>query len=199
MRFPLVTLTCFCFVVSTSLAKAEEKHHGNGMDMQAMIEAYQKQSIPGAPHKQLASLEGNWTTQTKEWMEPNKSPRESTGSCEMKMLLGGRFLQQECSGNMMGQPFSGIGISGYDNIGGKYVSTWMDSMATGIFMMEGTASANGKTLTLRGEHEAPNGGHMKHRAVWRIADRDNQTFEMYGTHQGSEEMKMMEITYTRKQ
>ena len=199
MRFALITFTCFCLVISSSLGMADEKHHEKGMDMQAMMEAYQKLAVPGAPHKQLASLEGSWTTQTKEWMDPTKSPMASTGSCEMKMLLGGRFLQQECSGNMMGQPYSGIGISGYDNIGKKYISTWMDSMATGIFMMEGIASADGKTITLRGEHDAPNGGTMKHRAVWTIVDSNNQTFVMYGTHQGSSEMKMMEIIYTRKQ
>ncbi len=39
---------------------------------------------------------------------------------------------------------------------------------------------------------------MKHRAVWTIMDDNHQTFVMYGTHQGGPEMKMMEITYTRK-
>ena len=199
MRVALILFMGFCLFMSPSLGIADEKHHEQGMDMKAMMEAYQKLSIPGAPHQQLASLAGSWSTLTKEWMDPTKPPRESTGSCEMKMLLSGRFLQQKCSGKMMGQPFSGIGISGYDNIGKKYVSTWMDSMATGIFMMEGTANADGKTITLRGEHEAPNGGHMKHRAVWTITDSNNQTFEMYGTHPGSSETKMMEITYTRKQ
>ena len=198
MHIALIIFTCFSVFMFPSLGMADEKHHEQGMDMKAMMEAYQKLSIPGAPHKLLASLEGSWNTKTKEWMEPQKPPKESTGSCEMKMLLDGRFLQQKCSGKMMGQPFSGIGISGYDNIAKKYVSTWMDSMATGIFMMEGTASTDGKTITLMGEHEAPNGGHMQHRAVWRIVDSNNQTFEMYGTHPGSSEMKMMEITYTRK-
>ncbi len=196
MRIALISLTCFCLMISTSLG--EEKHHENGMDMQAMMETYEKLSIPGPPHIQLTSLKGSWATKTKEWMDPNKPPMESMGSCEMKTLLGGRFLQQECSGSMMGQPYSGIAINGYDNIGKKYVSTWMDSMATGIFVMEGTASADGKTITLMGEHESPTGGTMTHRALWKIVDSNNQVFEMYGTHPGSPEMKMMEMTYTRK-
>ncbi|MGB0911157.1 MAG: DUF1579 domain-containing protein [Nitrospirales bacterium] len=196
MRIIFIALTCFCFMVSVSFG--EEKHHEKGMDMKAMMEAYQKLSIPGDPHKQLASLAGSWVTKTKEWMDPGKPHMESTGSCEMKMLLSSRFLQQECNGSMMGQPFSGIAINGYDNIGKKYVSIWMDSMATGIFVMEGAASADGKTITLMGEHESPMGGTMKHRAIWKIADSNNQVFEMYGTHPGSPESKMMEITYTRK-
>ena len=100
MRFALMTVMCCCVIISSSLGEANEQaNEKKGMDMQAMMEAYQKASIPGAPHQQLASLAGSWATQTKEWMEPHKPPRESTGSCEMKMLLGGRFLQQECSGS----------------------------------------------------------------------------------------------------
>ncbi len=150
MRVALMTVSCLCLIVATSFGEAKEQGHRNGMDMKAMMEAYQKAAIPGAPHQQLAKLEGSWSTQTKEWMEPNKPPRETAGSCEMKTLLEGRFLQQECQGNMMGHPYSGIGTTGYDNIGKKYVSTWMDSMATGIFKMEGTASTDGKTITLVG-------------------------------------------------
>lgn len=198
MHYVFMTVMFLYLIVSTSLGEAKEQGHGKGMDLQAMMEAYQKAAIPGAPHQQLAKLAGSWSTQTKEWMEPNKPPRESKGTCEMKVLLGGRFLQQECQGNMMGHPYNGIGTTGYDNIGKKYVSTWIDSMATGIFKMEGIASANGKTITLLGAHEAPGGGEMQHRAVWTILDNNNQAFVMYGTHQGGAEMKMMEITYTRK-
>ncbi|TLY12802.1 MAG: DUF1579 domain-containing protein [Nitrospirae bacterium] len=154
------------------------------MDQQAMMEMWKKLGTPGAPHKLFASLAGSWITQTKEWME--------------KMLLDGRFLYQEYNGQMMGQPFSGIGIDAYDNMTKKYVTAWMDSMGTGIFMMEGTANADGKTITLRGQHAELGGGKMTHRAVWKIVDNNNQTFDMYGAHDGGKEMKMMEITYTRK-
>ena len=65
--------------------------------------------------------------------------------------------------------------------------------------MEGTASADGKTITLKGGHDEPGGGYMTHRAVWKIVDNNNQTFDMFGTHRGGKEMKMMEIIYTRKQ
>jgi len=114
-------------------------------------------------------------------------------------LLDGRFLYQEYHGQMMGQPFHGIGIDAYDNMTKKYVTAWMDSMGTGIFMMEGTASPDGKTITLRGSHPEPGGGKMTHRAVWKIVDNNNQIFEMYGAHGKEKEMKHLEIVYTRKQ
>ena len=199
MRFTFVPLTCLALALIASPVMAKDKKQAKQMDPQAMMETYQKLATPGEPHKQFESLAGSWTTKTKEWMEPGKPPTESTGSAEMKMLLDGRFLQQEFTGNMMGQPFSGVGIDAYDNMTKKYVTAWMDTMGTGIFMMEGTASADGKTITLKGSHPEPGGGKMTHRAVWKIADGNTQTFDMYGTHHGGKEMKVLEITYSRKQ
>ena len=187
-----------CVVLTVSTALAKDKKSEKQIDPQAMMETYKKLATPGEPHKQLASLAGSWTTKTKSWMEPGKPPTESIGSAEMKTLLDGRFLQQEFTGEMMGQPFSGIGIDAYDNLRKRYVTAWVDTMGTGIFMMEGTASADGKTITLKGQHGEPGGGHMTHRAIWKLVDANTQTFEMYGTHGHGEEMKMIEITYTRK-
>jgi hypothetical protein len=152
MRLMPLTLTCLCLVISASLAVAKEKKQEAKMDQQAMMDTYAKLARPGEPHKQLASLAGSWTTKTRSWMEPGKPPMESTGSAELKMLLDGRFLQQEFTGEMMGQPFSGVGINAYDNLRKRYVTSWIDTMGTGIFMMEGTASADGKTITMRGQH-----------------------------------------------
>ena len=102
MRYAQLTLMSLCLVLATSVAMAKGKKAEKPMDPQAMMEVYTKLAAPGEQHKQLASLAGSWTTKTKEWMEPNKSPTESTGSAEMKMLLDGRFLQQELTGQMMG-------------------------------------------------------------------------------------------------
>lgn len=198
MRYIKPTLIGLCLVLFAFVAVAKEKQAYKAMDPQAMMELYQKMAVPGEPHKLFASLAGSWVTKTKEWMEPNKPPVESTGTAEMKMLLDGRFLQQEFTGNMMGQPYTGLGISAYDNVRKHYVSIWMDTMSTGIFSMEGTASKDGKTITLKGRHAEPGGGQMTHRAVWKIVDSNTQSFDMFGTHHGGKEMKMMEITYTRK-
>jgi hypothetical protein len=198
MRLIALFTTALCLVLAVSPTHAKEKKGQKPMDPEAMMQLWKQLATPGEPHKLFASLAGNWTTTTKEWMEPGKPPSESTGTAEMKMLLDGRFLYQEYHGQMMGQPFSGIGIDAYDNMTKKYVTAWMDTMGTGIFLMEGTASADGKTITLKGSHPEPGGGKMTHRAVWKIVDNNTQTFEMYGAHGNDKETKMLEITYTRK-
>lgn len=199
MRIMNLAITTLCLMLTVSPVLAKEKKHDKQMDPQAMMELWKQAATPGEPHKLFVTLAGSWITNTKEWMEPGKPPTESTGSAEMKMLLDGRFLYQEFNGQMMGQPFSGVGIDGYDNLTKRYVTAWIDTMGTGIFIMEGTASADGKTITLKGSHPEPGGGNMSHRAVWKIIDTNNQTFEMYGTHHGQKEMKVLEITYTRKE
>lgn len=177
---------------------AKEKKQEGRMDMQAMMEVYKKLGALGAPHKLLASMAGGWNTKIKSWMEPDRPPMESTGTCEQKMVLGGRFLLQEFTGEMMGSPFTGIGIAGYDNHTQKYVSTWIDSMSTAILFFEGTGSADGKTITQETRYDDPIKGPMKWRSVTRIVDDNTHVFEMYGSDKSGKEEKMMEITYIRK-
>jgi hypothetical protein len=197
MRQDVLFVATMCMLLTVSQVSAKEKKHDKKMDPQEMMEVWKKLGTPGEPHKLFASIAGSYMTHTKEWMEPGKPPMESDGTSESKMLLDGRFLYQEYKAQMMGQPFSGIGIDGYDNLTKKYVTVWIDSMGTGIFFMEGTASPDGKTITLRGSHPEQGGSKLSHRAVWRIVD-NNQTFEMYGAHGREKEMKFLEIIYTRK-
>jgi hypothetical protein len=168
------------------------------MDMQAMMEVYRKVGTPGEPHKMLASLEGSWTTKTRGWMEPDKPPTDSTGTCEQKMLLGGRYLQQEYTGDMMGEPFTGINIIGYDNHTKKYVSTWIDSMSTGIYCFEGTVSSDGKTITQENSYDDPVRGPMIWRSISRFVDDNTLEYEMYMIPKSGKEEKMMEMTVSRK-
>jgi hypothetical protein len=177
----------------------KEKRHEGKMDMDAMMEVYAKLAIPGPPHKTLASLEGSWITRTRAWMDPDKTPMEGTGTCDQKMLLGGRYLQQEYTSEMMGSPFAGINIIGYDNYTKKYVSSWIDTMSTGIYYFEGTGSADGRMITQECSYDDPVRGPMVWRSVTRIVDDNTLRYEMYLTPKGGKEEKMMEMTMTRKQ
>ncbi len=175
----------------------EDKPKGK-MDIKAVMEVYKKVATPGSPHQRLAKLEGSWTTKTTAWMEPGQPPVEGKGTCEQKMLLGGRYLQQEYKGEMMGEPFTGINLIGYDNHTKKYVSTWVDSMSTAIYCFEGTGSADGKTITQETSYDDPARGPMVWRSVTKIVDDNTMEYEMYVTPKGGKEEKMMVMTVTRK-
>lgn len=178
---------------------ATERKREGRIDIEAEMEVYKRLGTPGEAHKLLAKMAGSWNTLTRSWMEPGKPPMESSGVCEQRMILGGRYLQQECTGEMMGTSFNGIGITGFDNHTRKYVSTWVDSMSTGVWLFEGPAEADGKSFTQKSRYDDPVKGPMEWRSVCRLVDDNAMSFEMYGTVLGGKEEKMMEMKYTRKQ
>ncbi|MHB8111264.1 MAG: DUF1579 domain-containing protein [Syntrophorhabdaceae bacterium] len=175
----------------------QEKKEGK-IDVQEMMEVYKRLATPGAAHKMLASLTGSWTTKSKGWMEPDKPPVEGSGTCEQRMLLDGRYLQQEYKGEMAGDSFAGINIIGYDNHTGKYVSAWIDSMSSGIYYFEGSASEDGKKITQETSYDDPVRGPMVWRSITKIVNENTIDYEMYLIPPGGAEEKMMEMTMTRK-
>jgi hypothetical protein len=168
------------------------------MDEKAAMEAMTKASTPGDAHKQLETLAGKWDVKVSSWMAPGKPPMESTGKSEAKMTLGGRFLEEHFDGTFMGQPFTGMGYTGYDNVQKKYVGTWMDSMSTGVMTSSGKMGADGKTFAMTGSMSDPMSGKMttvKEKLI--VTDPDHHTFEMWGAGPDGKNFKMMEILYTR--
>jgi hypothetical protein len=131
-------------------------------------------------------------------MEPGKPPMEAPGTCEQKMILEGRYLQQEYTGEMMGSAFSGINLIGYDNHRKKYVSVWIDSMSTGIYYFVGTGAPGGKNITQEAGYDDPVRGPMTWRSATGIKDDNVVEYEMLLIPKGGKEEKMMEMTMTRK-
>jgi hypothetical protein len=164
----------------------------------AEMEAYQKAGTPGPPHQAMAATVGSYDAKVKSWHEAGQPPMESTGTATRSMALDGRVLVEDFKGSMMGMPFNGHGMQGYDNVTGKYWSTWNDSMSTGVMMSEGTCDAK-DTCTFKGSWNDPiKKGKVDARMTSRWTSPTTQVFEMFGPGRDGKEMKMMEITYTKK-
>ncbi len=71
-------------------------------------------------------------------------------------------------------------------------------MSTGIYYFEGTASADGKTITQESSYDDPVRGPMVWRSVTSIVDGNTLEYQMYLTPKGGKEEKMMEMTVTRE-
>jgi uncharacterized protein DUF1579 len=169
-------------------------------DQQAMMEKMTKAATPGAPHAMLAKMAGEWTATVKFQMDPSQPWQEATGTSVVTTLMDGRYVQESNTSVMMGMPFSGMGVTGYDNVLGKYVSTWIDNMGTGIMTSTGTADASGKVITWNGTMSDPiTGKAAKARMITTVLDDNHHTFEMFNTPPGAKkEMKTMSIDYVRK-
>jgi hypothetical protein len=164
-----------------------------------MMEVWAKLATPGPNHKLLEPVVGSFNVRSVMWEYPGAQAQESTGSSEHVWVLGGRYVQQTFRGSFMGQPFEGIGYTGYDNYKKQFISTWMDTMGTSMLISKGTADATGKILTSTGEwDDAMTGKKSTVREVVRIVDNDTHVMEMYMPGPDGKEYRNMEITYARK-
>jgi len=179
--------------------KAKKAGKAGPPDEKAMMEAMAKAGTPGEAHKKLDPMVGTFDVKAKMWMDPSKPAEESTGKTESKWVLGNRFVQENFEGTMMGQPFSGMGYWGYDNITKKYTGTWMDSMGTAMMNSTGKMDASGKVLTYTSMMNDPMTGKLvKITEKVTVTDNDHHMMEMWGPDPSGKNYKMMEITYVRK-
>lgn len=162
------------------------------------MEAWARAATPGDFHANLEDLVGQWDLKVRWRMQPEAEWMESQSKAESKWILGGRFIVEHVQGESMGMPFEGFGHTGYDNVKKKYVSTWMDSMGTGMMMSEGTCDPSGKVFTFSGTFMDPMTGKSKTvKSVLQIINKEKHVFEMFDTGPDGKEFLSMEITYTR--
>lgn len=218
-RFLVVLAALTLVVAMPASAQQEEEHptgeeHATGQEehpegaeamagqemspeMQAMMEAYTEAGTPGEPHAWLAESAGSWKTTNTMWMEPGAEPMTSEGKAERKMILDGRVMVEHFHGDMMGTPFEGMGLSGYNNVTGKYWTVWMDSMSTGTATGEGTCAEDHSTCSYTLSWDDPmTDGTTSARIEMEYIGDDSVKFSMYETRDGTE-FKSMEILYER--
>jgi hypothetical protein len=166
-------------------------------DEQKAMEAYMKAGAVTENHAYLKKLAGAWTAKTTMWMAPGQPPSESGGTIEGRLIMGGRFVVMDFKGTMMGQPFEGFQISGYDNMLKKYTTLWIDNTSTAFFMLAGALDAK-NVLIQTGEWADPMSGITKVRAVVRFPNPDEYVWEQYMVMPDGKEFKSMEMRCTRK-
>ncbi len=185
-------------VLSAAPVHAQEPAKAMEADEAALMAAYMAAATPGAEHGRLASMTGKYTVTLKHWANPSAEPQLSTASVERKMILGGRYMVEKYDGQMMDQPFEGMGMTAYDNVEQQYVSTWMDTMGTGIIRMTGNFDADGKVLTMWGEYVDPyTKKSTKMKSITTFESGTEEVSEMYMIGDDGNEWKMMEFTYTK--
>ena len=193
------TAAAIALLATLALAQSGSEQPQMTPEQQAEMQAYIKAGTPGAPHQALASMAGSYDLKIRSWHDAGGPAAEDTGTATRAMMLDGRVLVERFNGTMMGGPYTGHGMTGYDNVTGKYWSTWNDSMSTGLMVSEGTCDAQAKNCTFTGSWNDPiKKAPFKSRMTTRWTSPTTEIFEMFGPGKDGKEMKMMEITYTKK-
>jgi hypothetical protein len=198
MRKILFILFAITMVSGSALAD-DSSHTSKDPKKQEMMKKWMEYATPTAQHKIFENMTGNWKFTSKFWETADSKPHESTGTSKMKLILGGRFLEHQTKGKAMGMPFEGLGITGYDNLKGKYDTVWLDSMGTGMMHGTGTFDSKSQTLTDTGEYSCPESEtkSREYRSEWKIIDKNNHVYAMWGAGTDGKEFKQMELVFKR--
>ncbi len=198
------TTVCTALVAAfMAVAAAGQDAQAPAVDGAAVMEAWARAATPGPEHARLAKLEGEWNMVIRTWTLPGAPPAEAVGRSTYRMILGGRYLEQTATGtmgpDMGGMVFHGVGLTGYDNVSGTYVATWIDNMGTGIVYAEGDWDDDASALVTRADYLDPVTEKTKRvRLVTRVVSPERHVFEWHEDDPDGTDVKTMEIEYTRR-
>jgi hypothetical protein len=153
---------------------------------------------PGPEHEVLMKDVGTWDATVEMFAAPGAPASVSKGT-ETVSMLGGFWQVTRFKSEMMGQPFEGMGTTGFDPAKKKYVGTWVDSMTPGLSTSEG--SYDPATQTFTGMMEGPDmtGKVTRMRETVEWKDPDTRVFTMYAPKAADgKEPVAMRITYKRR-
>ena len=165
-------------------------------DLAAFIAA----ATPGKMHEHLKLDVGEWSGKNTMWPAPGADPVVTDATTKVTPLYDGRFIRAEIKGEMPGLgSWDGLMISGYDNVAGKFVSTWIDNFSTTIAQGEGVLSKDGKTLIWTYTCSCPlQKKPVTMRQVETITGPGKKTLEMFSPEPKSgKEFQMMRIELTK--
>lgn len=188
-----------CALAASALLAADQTQKTPELTakQQAEMAAMMKAATPGDAHKKLSAMVGDFDVKVTLWMAPGAPPNVSTGKSHNVWVLGNRWVQQTFDGTFLGQPFHGIGYTGYNNIQQKYVGTWIDDTTTAMMTSTGSAGADGKYTFDATMDDPVTGKASAVKEVVTVADNDHHMLEMWGAGEDGKQYKMMEIAYTR--
>lgn len=179
-------------IVSVGLTTVQAQQEG--LDL---TELMAQAAAPGEHHKHLEQAVGTWDATVKLWMAPGAPPMETKGVAKNKLILGGRFLQMKFEGEVMGQPFQGVGLEGYDNSKKKHVGIWADNLSTMIMGLEGECDGDGKVRTMYSQYEGPD-GMQKVKTIITMESAKRHRYESWTIPADGDPVKTMEIVYTKQ-
>jgi hypothetical protein len=157
-----------------------------------------KADEPSTVHKELARLAGEYTTVTKFRFKPGAKPMESKGTAKITTALDGRFLLEQNTGTMFGQPFKGLRLMGYNNGKKQYEASWTYSMSTAIMRLNGTSADDGKTIDWTGTFTNEKGEKQTLFVQTRKIDDDKFVVELFAKTPEGKRGPTSETTYTRR-
>ena len=159
-------------------------------------------SIPGEPHELLATTVGSWDVTIRIWSDPDPEAEpasETEGTAVGRWILGERFVETVYEGEVLGRPFEGLKIEGFEKAIEKYVSTWRDNLGTYTLVFKGECEESCRERTMNGTFTDPVSKlPFRLKGVTTIEDEDNYTYQSFVITPNGQEFKNMELEARRR-
>jgi hypothetical protein len=163
-----------------------------------IADALNRAMTPGAAQERLEFMVGTFDVMIRVWIDPSEPPIESTASSIATWVLGKRYVQQMLAGYVMGEPWSGIGYVGFDNVSQRYVATYMDSASTGMLWFTGDLdAARGVARMTATTHDEVTGEPLPLEMRLTIAPNGDHVTELWQGDSMGAMSKVLELQYTR--
>jgi hypothetical protein len=146
----------------------------------------------GAEVEILEQDVGEWRATVEVCPAPGAPVQKSEGTLSCRMC--GRWLVADFKNATSG--FEGHGITGWDSVEERYVSTWVDPSRRGLVVMRGAWDEDERRMTFVGEMTRPDGSRLRWREVAERPEADVRIFRSLvpGT---DGEFEVMTVRYER--
>lgn len=150
-------------------------------------------------HKMFAKYAGIWDAEVEmASQEPGGAPQKNKGVATCKVGCGGLWLLTDFEGTMMGMPFIGHEVTGYDATQKKYTLTWVDSWTPTAATGTGHFDAATKTLHTQVAGLDGGGAPMAFHGTDVWSDADHRTWSMLMKGPDGSEFPAITMKYTRR-
>jgi hypothetical protein len=163
----------------------------------AMIESAPTEAAMATPspqHLGLKAMIGTWDAKVTAAGET-----ETSNAVAVYRAIGDLWIASDYRGEMMGKPFIGHGIDGFDTLKQKFVSAWVDSLTSEVLLLEGTHDDATHTTTMTGSSHDPESGML---VTWKtstvMTSPDSMTFTMGMLMPDGTASEVMRIEYQRR-
>lgn len=148
---------------------------------------------PTKQHEMLSKKVGKWNTTM---IMPGAPNAKGTSTNRM---VGDFWLIDDLETEVMGAPYHGHGVLGYDPEKEKFVGVWADSMNPSLMTFEGEFDEESKTLTYEvpGKNPMTGKAHIEKHETKFISD-DEFEFRMLWPGENDTMQEVMKITYERQ-
>ena len=185
-------------VISSAILLCTNVSFAQDQNQEEAQKIWMEYMTPGWAHELLASHVGEWKSVTTYWVDPSAPPQTMEGTSKNEMIMGGRYLKSTHSGVMMGMPFEGMSLEGYDNAKKEFTSVWIDNFGTGTSISTGKYDKETNSIIYTGTvYDPMQGKDVTIKEIIKYIDKDHHTIEMYSV-MDDQEVKTMQIEFTRK-